>query len=159
MHHGCHGYDVRVDDIEDSIWEPAHENPARLPASDGVRRWTPFDALEDKRHLSQELASEPWALLLVPRECLGEICASLVLKQQARLHQPRRRSISSRTSRQGRPRLGSARCNASRRSRSLAWAGVKGMSAGVRLSHSSSTSCRRSLGLSWEISMRVVPTI
>src|SRR5256885_7280459 len=53
---------------------------------------------------------------------------SLVLKQQARLHQPRRRSISSRTSRQGRPRLGSAWCRASRRSSSLAWAGVKGRS-------------------------------
>src|SRR2546426_12824044 len=136
MRHGRHGYDVRVEDIEDRIWEPADEHPARLPANDCMRRWTPFDAVEDKRYLSQELASEAWALLLVPRECLGEICPSLVLKQQARLHQPRRRSISSRTSRQGRPRLGSAWCRASRRSSSLAWAGVKGDRKSTRLNSS-----------------------
>ena len=115
-----------------------------------------LDHRKHGRNLCKELTTQPNLLALGPSERRSEVCSGFGPKQKRRRHQPRRCSMSSRTSRQGLPRVGSAWCNASRRSNSWACAGERGMSSGVRLSHSSSTSWSRSPGLKCEKSKRVV---
>lgn len=61
----------RIDNVEHRIREPMHESSPRLSLDDPILLRVSFDALEHPRHLGKVFAPQPWALALVPLECLA----------------------------------------------------------------------------------------
>jgi hypothetical protein len=148
MHHGSDTDEIIAQDIVNAVRKPVQQRSSRCTPHNAMLLGEQFDDTKHMRGLCQEFTAKTGALHFVPRVCLTQVVLGFRRKKEIARHQPRRCSISSRTTRQGRPRYGSARCRASRRSSSAACPEVSGISSGVKLSHSFSTSSNRSAGVS-----------